>query len=88
MRKILSSLFLFLMICSSHAFAQTADIYQKAGDGYFDDKNYQAAFDSYNHAIKKAVGIKLYSLFYTTNAGKVCMVYTKQMRLYKITIAP
>jgi len=58
MRKILSSLFLFLIICSSHAFAQTADIYQKAGDGYFDDKNYQAAFDSYNHAIKKSDGDK------------------------------
>jgi len=55
MRKLLSLLFLVkLTMCSSGLFAQTAEIYQKAGDGYLDDKNYQAAYDSYNQAIKKS----------------------------------
>lgn len=54
MRKFQTILFaFFLVVCGGHLFAQTADIYQKAGDSYLADKNYQAAYDSYTKAIKK-----------------------------------
>jgi len=66
-RKIQTILFIFfLLICGSRAFAQTAEIYQKAADGYQEDKNYQAAYDSYTKAIKKTGDdkIKLSVLYY------------------------
>jgi tetratricopeptide (TPR) repeat protein len=50
MRKLLTILFL---LTSTHLFAQTAEIYEKAADGYLDDKNYQLACDNYTQAIKK-----------------------------------
>jgi tetratricopeptide (TPR) repeat protein len=55
MRKILPCLYLvFLVICCNNVFAQSAEIYQKAADGYLNDRNYQAAFDSYTKAIKES----------------------------------
>jgi tetratricopeptide (TPR) repeat protein len=55
-----------LMMCSNGLFAQTADIYQKAGDGHLNDKDYQAAFDNYTQAIKKSGhdNIHLSELYY------------------------
>jgi len=57
---------LALIMCKTHAFAQTADVYQKAADGYMDDKNYQQAVDNYTKAIKKNSydKIQLSTLYY------------------------
>jgi tetratricopeptide (TPR) repeat protein len=63
MRKLLT---IFFLLASGHLFAQTAEIYEKAADGYLDEKNYQSAYDNYSQAIKKTGHdkIKLSELYY------------------------
>jgi tetratricopeptide (TPR) repeat protein len=63
MRKLLT---IFFLLASGHLFAQTAEIYEKAADGYLDEKSYQSAYDNYSQAIKKSGHdkLKLSELYY------------------------
>jgi len=63
MRKLLTILFL---LTSTHLFAQTSEVYEKAADGYLKDRDYQVAFDNYSKAIKKSAqdNVRLSILYY------------------------